>query len=58
MRFRPDAVWMERGEQDTPIARAVRARFDGPIALFEGRAPAPAMTVGDGKRVLVVQNVK
>lgn len=53
--FRPEAVWIERSEVDTPIARTVRARFDGPIEVFDGGAPLQPASVRDGKRVLVLQ---
>ena len=53
--FAPDAVWIERGELDTPVARAVRARFGGPVEVFDGRAPLQPATVRDGKRTLVLQ---
>lgn len=54
-RYIPEAVWIERSELDTPIARTVRARFDGPITLFDGRDPVQPLDVRDGKRVLVLQ---
>ncbi len=54
-RFVPDAVWIERGERDAPIARALRARFAGPVELFDGRAPVRPASVRDGKRTLVLQ---
>ena len=53
--FVPEAVWIERSERDTPVARAVRERFAGPVALFDGRAPVRPASVRDGKRVLVLQ---
>jgi spore photoproduct lyase len=53
--FRPDSVWIERGELDTPVARAVAARFDGPIEIFDDRPPASPGSVRDGKRRLLVQ---
>jgi spore photoproduct lyase len=54
-RFVPQVVWIERQELDTAIARAVCARFTGPIEVFDGRAPLQPATVGDGKRMLVLQ---
>ena len=54
-RFVPERVWIERGEEDTPIARTVRARCARPIELFErGAAPRPD-GVQSGKRDLVLQ---
>jgi spore photoproduct lyase len=52
---RPDAVFIERGERDTAVARAVAANFDGPIELFDERPPAVAGGVRGGKRSLVLQ---
>lgn len=54
-RFAPQAVWIERSEIDSPIARAVQARWAGPIELFSGTPPRPARSVREGKRVLVLQ---
>lgn len=54
-RFAVDAVWIERGELATPVGRAVCARYAGPITLFDGRAPVHALSVRDGKRLLIVQ---
>jgi spore photoproduct lyase len=53
--FVPEAVWIEGSEIDTPTARTLRARFDGPIELFDGGAPVQPAGVRDGKRVLVLQ---
>lgn len=53
--FVPDAVWIERGEGDTPIARTVRSHFTGPVAVFDGRAPVQVGSVRDGKHTLVLQ---
>lgn len=54
-RFVPDAVWIERSERDSPLARAVHTHYDGAVELFDGRAPLAPASVRDGKRVLVVQ---
>jgi len=54
-RFVPEAVWIERGEADTAVARAVRARFPGSVELFDGRPPVHVTSVRDGKRALVLQ---
>ena len=54
-RFEPQVVWIDRDELDTPIARAVRGRFRGPIELFSGSAPIGRRSVQDGKRMLVLQ---
>jgi spore photoproduct lyase len=51
----PAAVWIERGEEETPLARAVRARFRGPIERFSGAPPIPPSDVRGGKRQLVLQ---
>jgi spore photoproduct lyase len=54
-RFLPETVWIERGELETPVAQTVRARFAGPIELFDGRAAPRPASVRDGKRALVLQ---
>jgi spore photoproduct lyase len=54
-RFVPDAVWIERSELDTPVARALRARYAGPLTPFDGHPPVRPASVRDGKRVLVLQ---
>jgi spore photoproduct lyase len=53
--FVPDAVWIERGEIDTPIARTVQERCAGRVELFDGWPPVQAANVRDGKRGLVLQ---
>jgi spore photoproduct lyase len=45
-RFVPDAVWIERDALDTPIARTLRARFAGPVELFDDRPPVGRTAVG------------
>jgi spore photoproduct lyase len=54
-RFVPEAVWIERGEADTAVARAVQARFPGRVELFDGRPPVHVTSVREGKRALVLQ---
>ena len=54
-RFTPDAVWIERSERDSALARAVLGRHPGPVELFDGRPPIQPTSVRDGKRGLVLQ---
>lgn len=51
-----DALWIERSEADTPMARRVRERLpDVPLHWFDaGDAVEPA-TLAEGKRRLIVQ---
>ena len=53
--FLPEAVWIERGELDSALARTVRERFDGPITAFDIAPPLPAASVRGAKRHLVLQ---
>jgi len=55
VRFVPDAVWIERAEWDTPLARTVRARWAGALESFDDGGAARVASVRDGKRLLVVQ---
>ena len=52
----PDRVWIERGEEDSSIARRVRARLPHtPIVTADDARAADAERFADGKRRLVLQ---
>lgn len=54
--WRPDAVWIERGEIDTAIARTVRRRLpDTPVRIVDDPRHVPCGDLASAKRTLVLQ---
>jgi len=55
-RWVPTAVWIERGEEESSLARRVRGRLpDSPVCIVEDPRVAEPQTFADGKRRLVIQ---
>jgi spore photoproduct lyase len=55
-RWQPEAIWIERGEEDSPLARRLRARLPGiPTEITDDLRTAEPASFNDGKRRLVVQ---
>lgn len=56
-RWQPTTLWIERGEEDSPLARRVRARLpDTPVRTVDDTtALEPAEGFGAGKRRLVLR---
>ena len=55
-RWRPEQLWIERGEEDSPTARRVREALpDVPIAVSDGVRAADAEDFAAGKRRLVLE---
>jgi spore photoproduct lyase len=56
-RWRPDSVWIERGEEDSALARRVRVRLpDTPTHVTDDIGAAePRARFADGKRRLVIK---
>jgi len=55
-RWVPTAVWIERGEEESSLARRVRERLaDIPAYIVEDPRVAEPQTFADGKRRLVIQ---
>jgi len=56
MKFTPEEVWIERGEENSVIGRTVRARLDGvPIRDFAAPQAPPPVDFATGKRSLVLK---
>lgn len=56
MTFVPDRIWVERGEEESPVASTALARFaDAPLRFFDRDHPPGAVEFADGKRSLVLK---
>jgi spore photoproduct lyase len=56
MKFIPEELWIARGEEDSRIARTVRARLVGvPVREFSAAEDPPAVDFATGKRSLVLK---
>ncbi|MFQ5667634.1 MAG: radical SAM protein [Candidatus Binatia bacterium] len=52
----PSTVWIERGEEESALARRVRTRLPGiPVRIVEDTSAAEPARFADGKRRLVLQ---
>jgi spore photoproduct lyase len=56
-RWKPDSLWIERGEEDSALARRVRARLpDTPVRIVDDTGEAePRENFDEGKRRLVIK---
>jgi predicted HNH restriction endonuclease len=56
-RWRPETLWIERGEEDSALARRVRARLpDTPVRTTDDTSVAePRESFAEGKRRLVIK---
>jgi spore photoproduct lyase len=56
MNWTPEAVWIERGEQDSDLARRLQVRLpDVPVHVLDSPGAAEPRIFGEGKQRLVVQ---
>jgi spore photoproduct lyase len=56
MTFVPDQIWVERGEEASPVAATALARFAAAaVRFFDPDRPPPAVDFAGGKRSLVLK---
>ena len=54
--WRPEGIWIARGEEDTAVARRVRSRLpDVPVEVVDDPATVEPATFAGGKRRLILQ---